>query len=976
MGLGWVSSRGSRESLSFCSSSRLTGKVSSFLMLNMASSSSILSRALLTLSVAFSATFLASVTPVAAQNVSAPLTVTTLAGAPGVRQVTDGAGSAARFFAPAGLAIDASGNLIVADTCNNVFRKVTATGAVSLFVGSALDPSTNPINVGNTDGTGGAAKFHIGDYAPYGSYGAPIYTTIGSSTLGIDSSGNVYLADTMNDTIRKITPAGVVTTIAGSPGTQGSRDAVGTNATFNVPGGVTADSAGNVYVADSGNNTVRKIAPDGTVSTIAGTAGTFGGTDGTGAAARFTNPTGIAIDASGNLYVTDTGNHTVRKITPAGVVTTLAGSAGNKGTVDGSGATARFNSPTGIAVDPSGYVYVADTENHAIRKISPAGTVSTIAGTIGVSGSADGTGISAKFFEPYGVAITSTGTLYIADTSNDTIRVGIPATTTATLQISEIPAALVQTTTTSNVTLKVVATGSPAPTYQWSKDGVAISGATNSTLTLTSVTSANQGNYSVVVSSGPLTFTSAATLVQVFAQGTPVPSVTLLTQPADRTVNAGQSTTFTVEASSTGTLSYQWKKNGVAIPGATSATYTISSAQTADAATYAVDVSDGTSTATTSGASLLVQGSSAPVLPSITTQPQSQTVNLGTAVTLKVVATGSPLPTYQWEKNGTAVTNGTTIAGAMTDTLTISNASTSDQAAYTVVVTNAAGSVVSNTATVTVSSPTTGPSAWLTNVSVRATMQAGQDPLIVGLSMTGGQKPVLVRAAGPALATVVPGLTGYMADPKLDLYVLGATSPQVSDDDWDSSLAATANSVGAFPFTAGSKDAALVQSIQGGYTANVAAGAGGMVLVEAYDTNPTTTSTRLTNVSARNFVGTGDNILTAGFAIRGTGSMKLLIRGIGPTLANYGITNYLADPMIQVYDSTGTKIAENNDWDATLDSAFSAVGAFKFTSTKDAALIVTLAGGPAGATYTVQVKGADGGTGQGMVEVYELPATY
>jgi sugar lactone lactonase YvrE len=170
-----------------------------------------------------------------------------------------------------------------------------------------------------------------------------------------------------------------------------------------------------MYVADSGNSTIRKIASGGTVTTIAGTAGASGNADGAGAAARFNNPSNVAVGADGTLYVTDSGNHTIRKITPAGIVTTLAGTAGVTGNADGVGAAAQFNQPWGIAVDAAGNVYVADTENYLIRKITPAGAVSTLAGTRGNRGAVDGDRATASLLGPRGMAIDTAGNLYITD---------------------------------------------------------------------------------------------------------------------------------------------------------------------------------------------------------------------------------------------------------------------------------------------------------------------------------------------------------------------------------------------------------------------------------------------------------------------------------------------------------------------------------------------------------------------------------
>jgi sugar lactone lactonase YvrE len=226
----------------------------------------------------------------------------------------------------------------------------------------------------------------------------------------------VYIADSSNNKIRKITPAGVVTTLAGS-GVSGSADGAGTAASFNYPSGVAVDSTGNIYVADSNNNKIRKITPAGVVTTLAGS-GVSDSEDGTGTTASFAYPRGVAVDKSGNLYVADSSNNKVRKITPAGAVTTLAGS-GRKGSRDGT--AANFNYPNGVAVDSIGNVYVVDSGNHKIRKVTTAGVVTTLAGS-GVEGSEDGTGTAASFYWPTGVAVDSSGNVYVADSNNNLIR--------------------------------------------------------------------------------------------------------------------------------------------------------------------------------------------------------------------------------------------------------------------------------------------------------------------------------------------------------------------------------------------------------------------------------------------------------------------------------------------------------------------------------------------------------------------------
>jgi streptogramin lyase len=318
--------------------------------------------------------------------------VSTLAGN-GQSSWNDGIGTAAGFNVPRDVAVDAQGNVYVAEMENHRIRKITPAGVVTTFAGYGKP--------GFADGTGRDAFFN----SPQG--------------VAVDSSGNVYVADTYNNKIRKISPDGVVTTLAGS-GTSGSNDGIGTTASFNWPGGVAVDAQGNVYVADSRNQKIRKISLDGVVSTFAGS-GAIGSADGVGTLASFGYTQDIALDSSGNMYVADgKGSNRIRKITSAGVVSTLAGS-GEYGSVDGSGTSASFSTPIGIAVDNQGNIYVADTYNNKIRKISPAGTVSTLAGS-GTSGASDGTGISASFYEPFGVAVDSQGNVYVADSENHMIR--------------------------------------------------------------------------------------------------------------------------------------------------------------------------------------------------------------------------------------------------------------------------------------------------------------------------------------------------------------------------------------------------------------------------------------------------------------------------------------------------------------------------------------------------------------------------
>ncbi len=238
------------------------------------------------------------------------------------------------------------------------------------------------------------------------------------SGLAVDASGNVYVADFGNNLIRKITPTGVVTTLAGS-GTAGSTNATGIAASFNQPAGVAVDAAGNVYVADSGNSLIRKVTSAGIVTTLAGS-GAAQYSDGTGVSASFYQPTGVAVDTSGNVYVADGGNNLIRKITSTGVVTTVAGGS-SSGSINGTGTAALFFEPSGIAIDKSGNLFVADLGNYLIRKITPAGIVTTLAGR-GVKGSVNGTGAAASFNGAGGLTVDASDNVYVADFGNNVIR--------------------------------------------------------------------------------------------------------------------------------------------------------------------------------------------------------------------------------------------------------------------------------------------------------------------------------------------------------------------------------------------------------------------------------------------------------------------------------------------------------------------------------------------------------------------------
>ena len=390
--------------------------------------------------------------------------VSTLAGIPQSSGTNDGAASQAQFSKPFGVAVDSLGNIFVADTYNHAVREIFPSGGTvtvagvagssgfrdgpaagnslspglfnypygvtvdineNVYVADALNNRIRKISHGYvTTLAGGNASGSIDGVGTNALFSVPV-------AVAADGAGNVYVADYGNNLIRRVSPLGVVTTLAGSPGLRGSKNGLNTAATFFQPSGIAVDEATNLYVADTGNDLIRKMIPDATgvnwtVATLAGTAAQFGDADGTGTNANFHLPQGVAVDSVGNVYVGDSDNRTVRKITLGGVVSTLAGPDGSYGSADGPAAAARFDEPYGVALDSQTNLYVADTFNDTIRKISPAGDVTTLAGLAWTAGDSNGIGSEALFDNPTGITVDGAGNLYVADNQNSTVRMIVP----------------------------------------------------------------------------------------------------------------------------------------------------------------------------------------------------------------------------------------------------------------------------------------------------------------------------------------------------------------------------------------------------------------------------------------------------------------------------------------------------------------------------------------------------------------------
>jgi len=531
--------------------------------------------------------------------------------------------------------------------------------------------------------------------------------------------------------------------------------------------------------------------------------------------------------------------------------------------------------------------------------------------------------------------------------------------------ISRQPAA--QTVTVgSTLTLSVTYTGTPAPTFQWLKNGVAVVGATGPTLTLNNTTAADAGNYTVTITNLLGVVTSTAALITVNAAPT---APVFAAAPAPQTAIAGAAVIFTADVSGVPAPALQWLKDGSGIDGATDATLILNNVSFGDAGLYSVTASNPSGVVTSAAARLTVTPSAVP--PQFAAQPASLTAAFGSTVVLSAPATGTPAPTYQWQHDGASVT------GATSSTLVLPQTTAADAGLYRVVATNASGTITSNAAALTLS-VTTNPGR-LINLSILTGLASGENMTlgtVLGGAGTSGTKALLARAAGPALAQL--GVTGVLPDPQMTLI---GTGINVSNNDWAgaTNLSNAFAQVGAFAYaSSGSKDAAIFSSAlaPGSYTVQVGdTGSGaGTVIAELYDSTPasgfTVATPRLINVSVLKQISTGAS-LTAGFVIGGTTAKTVLVRAIGPGLTAFGVTNFMPDPQLALFNGSA-KIAENDNWggDPQLTNVGNSVGAFAITSTdsKDAMLVVTLAPG----NYSAQVSAAGSG-GTALVEVYEVP---
>jgi len=867
---------------------------------------------------------------------------------------------------------------------------------------------------GAVDGAGSAARF----LAPNG--------------VALDGSGNLFVADTGNNTIRKISPAGLVTTFAGDAGNSGSADATGNAAQFNSPVGVAVDGAGNLYVADTGNNTIRKVSPAGVVTTLAGSASSSGSTDATGSSARFFAPGGVALDGSGNLYVADTNNNTIRKISPAGVVTTLAGAAGSYGSADGTGSAARFTNPAGVAVDGAGNVYVADTGDYTIRKISPAGVVTTLAGAAGSYGSADGTGSAARFTNLNGIAVDASGIVFVGDAY--AIRKVTSAGVVTTLAANGAGGNGLAVDGSDNV---------------YAADGYGAIREVNPAGVATVLAGSTAGSDGYADGTGPAARFAGAYGVAVDGSGN-----VYVADTGNNTIrkitSAGVVTTLAGSAGGSGIGSADGIGSaaqfdlplGVAVDGSGNVYVT-------DAGNYLIR------RITPSGAVTTLAGTvpnalGAKPVPVDGTGKAARFAELwGIAVdvsgnayvtddyTIRKITPGGAVTTLAGAAGvgGSADGTGTTARFNSPSGLAVDGSGNiyvgcSDGTIRKVtpggVVTTLAG-----TASVFGSADGTGDAAQFSNIKGVAADAAGMiyvaddssgrlrpdigcttrriTPLGVVTTLA-GKAGVQGSADGAGIAARFGYFGGIAADGSGTIYVsdfgngtirkgVADEAPYVLAQPVGQTVVAGANAIfsvgasGASPLSyqwnfngsaipGATRASYTVTNVQpsnaGSYTVTVANGTGSAASGAAYLTVlPGFPSARLVNISTRAQVGPGANILIPGFVIGGSGTETLLIRADGPGLAQFGVPGALAQPSLSVFDSAGNVIASNTGWGSNpspdqVASVAASVGAFALApGSADCALLVSL---PAGA-YTVEVSGVNNTTGVALAEVYEVSSS-
>ncbi len=795
--------------------------------------------------------------------------VTTLAGSrSSALGSADGTGTAALFRNPLGVAVDESGTVFVTDGDNSTIRKITPAGVVTTFAGTAGHLGTVGY-VGTADGIGTAAEFS----RPHG--------------ITVDASGNLFVTDANKGTVRKITTTAVVTTLAGLPAIGTYADGIGTDAQFSHPTRPAIDNNGNVYVADMDNHIIRKITANGVVTTLAGTQGSTGFTDGTGTSARFTYPSGVAVDTNGNVFVADSNNHLIRKITASGVVTTLAGATGigsSAGYADGTGAAARFNYPSSVGVDANGNVYVADTRNQVVRKITADGMVTTVAGTAGNSGNVDGVGAAARFADPVDIAVDKSGTLFVSDYYNATIRKITPDGAVTTLAgykglvpprnvFIRFPAEVAVDgrgnvfIADNNGTIQRIAADGGVTTLAGLTGIYGCGDGTGAAARFgikTSITSDADGNLVVADANNrtvSLGYLNRAPAAYSDTAATPVNQTVTLDLPA--TDADGDPITYTITGATAGSAKVSGTQVTYLPPPGFLGVSTLSFTATDG---YATSASGNVTIVVKPAVTFLVNmscrgqvgtGDNALIAGFVLsgTAPKNVLIRAAGPALIGQNVSGTisqPVITLFHGANRLISNQGWGTAGNVSDVATTAttvgafsfDAGSNDSAIlttlnpgiYSAVVSSADGNPGISLVEV-YDADTTNPASHPVNLSTRGKVGAGDNVLIAGVAITGASpKKLLVRAVGPTLATTF-GLTGTLGDPQFRIYQGSAIITQNAGWNDDAQVQAAAAQTGAFALPAGSKDAAALVTLNpGNYTVVVSSqsGATGIAMVEVY----------------------------------------------------------------------------------------------------------------------------------------------
>jgi sugar lactone lactonase YvrE len=954
-------------------------------------------------------------------NYLIPFDLTTYTGSAGQPGSNDGSLGTAEFSVPTGVTVDLNGNVYVADTGNDTIRVISSAGTVTTLAGS-------PGNAGSADGSASSARF------------------LSPSGVAVDSAGNVYVADTGNNTIRVITSAGTVTTLAGSVGFTGSADGAGSSARFSSPSGIAVDAAGNIYVSDRGNNTIRMVTSAGVVTTLAGLAGTPGFADGTGRSARFSSPSGIAVDGAGTIYVADTGNDTIRTITNSGVVTTLAGTAGSPGYGDGVPGEAHFSSPQGVAVDKMGNVYISDTGNDTIRVLTyqTEPWVSTLSGVPGRGGSADGWGNASLLLSPTALAADSQGDVYVADSGNDTIRAG--GFYEGAVQVSIQPTSQ---TVLVGAFVEIQAHSTGYPSCQWQLNGIAIPGATQPLLTINYATAADAGTYTVVVTNmAGSSATSNASTLKVnapigFATGNLV--VNISGGPNGVAVDGSDDVYFAagnaIEAVDpfggaivfAGSQAASGSTDGIGA----AARFNSPTGMAADAAGNLYVADSGNNIIrkiSANGAVTTLAGSNSGPGNADGEGPAAQFNNPVS------VASDNLGNVYVADVGNNELRkvapNGTTTTLLQSSFFATANASADGPFFISSVAVDGKGNLYVGATNHGAGTGNTGPfmivlqvtgvgiatqvtgfggGDWPTFGGVVAADSTGNLYMVFNntLFLLSPQYSQTVSAIaspsqglnGPSSISVGPGGLVYTADPHtgtIDLVTPSGSLPPAASPtppvtpspppsaapappaspslDPTPTPSSTPPSVTPAPSASPSLEPTPTPSptpipIQGSSPSAGASVSAAAVSSGAASVNPAGAA-RLANISSRALVGTNSNVEIAGFVIYGpAGSTKqVLIRGVGPSLAQFGVSGVLARPVLSLFDSSGAAIATNTGWNNSpnlveIAAATASAGAFSLSNgSGDSALLVDLAPG----SYTAQVSGLNSSSGVALAEVYEL----